>query len=55
MSARDDIFAGIRGALKRGMLPVAAEAQLAARVVAHRRNLVPARAKSLDQRARIDL
>jgi L-lactate dehydrogenase complex protein LldG len=55
MSARDDIFAGIRGALKRGMVPVATEAELTARVAAHRRNLVPARAKSLDRAGRVDL
>lgn len=55
MSARDDILAGIRGSLRRGMLPVATEAELMARVAAHRRNLVPARAKSLDPAARIDL
>src|SRR5260370_34000477 len=53
-SARDDILAGIRG-LGRG--PVAAEtaAELAERVAAHRRNLVPARAASLDHAGRIDL
>ncbi|MGH7062067.1 MAG: LutC/YkgG family protein, partial [Stellaceae bacterium] len=55
MTARDDIFAGIRGALKRGMLPVATEAELAARVAAHRRNLVPARAAALGPPARIEL
>jgi L-lactate dehydrogenase complex protein LldG len=53
--ARDDILAGIRRGLGRG--PVAAEtaAQLAERVAAHRRNLVPARAASLDHAGRIDL
>ena len=55
MSARDDIFAGIRHGLRRG--PVSAEtgAALAAQVAAHRRNLVPARAAALDPAARIDL
>jgi L-lactate dehydrogenase complex protein LldG len=54
-SARDDILAGIRRGLGRG--PVAAEtaAQLAERVAAHRRNLVPARAASLDHAGRVDL
>lgn len=55
MSARDEILGGIRRALRRGMLPVGTEAELTARVMAHRRNLVPARAKALDRKARIDL
>jgi L-lactate dehydrogenase complex protein LldG len=55
MSARDDILAGIRGALQRGTLPPETAATLDARVAAHRRNLVPARAKSLDPAARIEL
>jgi L-lactate dehydrogenase complex protein LldG len=54
-SARDDILAGIRRGLGRG--PVAAEtaAELVERVAAHRRNLVPARAASLDHAGRVDL
>jgi L-lactate dehydrogenase complex protein LldG len=54
-SARDDILSGIRRGLGRG--PVAAEtaAQLTARVAAHRRNLVPARAAGLDHAGRVDL
>jgi L-lactate dehydrogenase complex protein LldG len=55
MTARDDILGGIRRALRRGPLPAAARAELAERVAAHRRNLVPARAAALDRAARIDL
>jgi L-lactate dehydrogenase complex protein LldG len=55
MTARDDILGGIRRALRRGPLPEAVQAELAERVAAHRRNLVPARAAALDQGARIDL
>jgi L-lactate dehydrogenase complex protein LldG len=53
--ARGDILGRIRGALRRG--PVSAEraAQLAARLAAHPRGLVPERAKSLDRAARIGL
>jgi L-lactate dehydrogenase complex protein LldG len=54
-SARDDILSGIRRGLGRG--PVAGEtaAEVAERVAAHRRNLVPARAASLDHAGRVDL
>jgi L-lactate dehydrogenase complex protein LldG len=55
MTARDDILGGIRRALRHGPLPAAAQAELAERVVLHRRNLVPARAAALDHAARIDL
>ncbi len=55
MSARDDILGGIRRALKRGPLPDDVARGLGARVAAHRRNLVPARAAVLDQAGRIDL
>jgi len=55
MSARDDILGGIRRALRRGPLSADAGAALAARVAAHRRNLVPARAAALDPAARIAL
>ena len=55
MTARDDILGGIRRALRRGPLPASAAAELAERVAAHRRNLVPARAAALDRSARIDL
>ncbi|HEX3882799.1 MAG TPA: LUD domain-containing protein [Stellaceae bacterium] len=53
--ARDAILGSIRGGLGRGSLPSETQAELAARVAAHRRNLVPARAAALDRTARIDL
>ncbi|HVC54370.1 MAG TPA: lactate utilization protein [Stellaceae bacterium] len=53
--AREDILAGIRVALKRGPVPAETAAGLAARVAAHRRNLIPARAAALDPAARLDL
>ena len=53
--ARDQILAGIRRSLERGRLDAAREAELRARVAAHRRNLVPARATALDHRGRVDL
>lgn len=55
MTARDDILAGIRRGLKRGLLPAETEAALAERVAAHRRNLVPARAAALDRPGRVNL
>jgi L-lactate dehydrogenase complex protein LldG len=55
MTARDDILGGIRRALRRGPLPATAQTELAERVAAHRRNLVPARAAALDPAARLDL
>jgi L-lactate dehydrogenase complex protein LldG len=55
MTARDDILQGIRRALGRGVLPDGKTGELAERVAAHRRNLVPARAESLDPAARVDL
>jgi L-lactate dehydrogenase complex protein LldG len=55
MSARDDILAGIRRGLGREPLAGAAADDLAARVAAHRRNLIPARAESLDPAGRSDL
>jgi L-lactate dehydrogenase complex protein LldG len=55
MTARDDILGGIRRALRRGPLPAATQAELAERVTAHRRNLLPARAAALDPAARLDL
>jgi L-lactate dehydrogenase complex protein LldG len=54
-AAREQILAGIRGALRRGRLDAAAAAQLQERVAAHRRNLIPARAAALGEAARIDL
>ncbi len=53
--ARSDILAGIRRSLRRGRLDPVAEAELRARVAAHRRNLIPARARSLDHAGQIDL
>jgi|SRR6185437_8417184 len=53
--ARDAILGSIRGGLGRGALPAETQAELAERVAAHRRNLVPARAVSLDRAARVDL
>jgi L-lactate dehydrogenase complex protein LldG len=53
--ARADIFAAIRGSLKRGRLAPQTEAELRARVAAHRRNLVPARAAALDHPRQVDL
>src|SRR5215469_12382873 len=52
---REQILAAIQGSLKRGRLEAGREADLKARVTAHRRNLVPERANVLDHRARIDL
>ena len=53
--ARDGIIGGIRRALRRGPVPAETAAALDRRLKAHRRNLVPARATSLDPAARIDL
>lgn len=55
MSARDDILGGIRRGLGRGALPAAEAGALAARVAAHRRNLIPARATALAAPGRVDL
>ena len=55
MSARNDILAGIRRALRRGPVPADVASGLVERVAAHRRNLIPARAAALDRAARIDL
>jgi L-lactate dehydrogenase complex protein LldG len=54
-AARDDILGDIRRALRRGPLPADKTAELAGRVAAHRRNLVPARAAALDRAGRVDL
>lgn len=54
-TAREDILAGIRRALRRGPVPAEAAFGLADRVAAHHRNLIPARATVLDHAARIDL
>ncbi|HVC53270.1 MAG TPA: LUD domain-containing protein [Stellaceae bacterium] len=54
-AARDDILGRIRGSLGRGAVPAETAVSLAARVAAHRRNLVPARAAALAATARTDL
>ncbi|MFZ3238424.1 MAG: lactate utilization protein [Stellaceae bacterium] len=54
-AARDAILADIRRALKRGPLDPQHQSKLRARVAAHRRNLVPARATALDHAGRVDL
>jgi len=53
--ARDDILGGIRRALRRAPLLDCERAELAERVAAHRRNLVPARAAALSHKGRIEL
>jgi L-lactate dehydrogenase complex protein LldG len=56
MSAgREQILGGIRKALKRGALDGGKAAELRARLAAPTRNLIPARAASLEPAARIDL
>ncbi len=55
MSARDDILGRIRSGLGRSAVRDDAAAELAARVATHRRNLIPARAASLDPGGRVDL
>jgi L-lactate dehydrogenase complex protein LldG len=52
---RERILATIRNSLGRGRLDARGEAELRARVAAHRRNPVPARATALDERARVEL
>jgi L-lactate dehydrogenase complex protein LldG len=54
-AARDAILGGIRRALNRGPVSDEIARDLEARVAAHRRNLVPARAGSLDPAGRVDL
>ena len=53
--ARERILAAIRSSLGRGRLDPDTEADLRARIAAHRRNLVPVRATALDERARVEL
>jgi L-lactate dehydrogenase complex protein LldG len=55
MSVRDDILARVRSGLGRGALTGEAAAELATRVAEHRRNLIPARATSLNPAGRVDL
>jgi L-lactate dehydrogenase complex protein LldG len=52
---RDRILAGIRSSLRRGRLDSATEEKLRARLAAHRRNPVPARAVSLGHAEQVDL
>lgn len=54
-AARDRILGGIRSSLNRARPASDLQAGLHARVAAHRRNLVPARATALDDRQRVDL
>jgi L-lactate dehydrogenase complex protein LldG len=53
--ARDQIFGDIRARLGRGRLDAAANAAAEDRLAAHRRNLVPARAASLDHAGQVAL
>ncbi|HXE27158.1 MAG TPA: lactate utilization protein [Stellaceae bacterium] len=53
--ARDQIFGDIRARLGRGRLDPAANAAAEERLNAHRRNLVPARAASLDHAGQVAL
>ena len=53
--ARDAILANLRRSLRSGGVDRATEAQLEARVAAHRRNLIPARATALGDAARVEL
>lgn len=52
---RERILGNIRSSLNRGRLDANTETELRARVAAHRRNLIPARATALDHCQRIDL
>jgi L-lactate dehydrogenase complex protein LldG len=53
--ARERILAAVRSSLGRGRLDPDAEAELRARIAAHRRNLVPVRATAIDERERVEL
>jgi L-lactate dehydrogenase complex protein LldG len=55
MSGREDILGGVRHALKRGKLDAATTAALDANLAAPRRNLIPARATSLDHDGQVGL
>src|ERR1700736_4644686 len=54
-ASREQILAGVRRSLKRGRLDVARDTELRERVAAHNRNLVPARATTLEHQGRVDL
>jgi L-lactate dehydrogenase complex protein LldG len=53
--ARERILANIRDSLNSSRLDAGAKAELRARVAAHRRNLIPARASALSHRQQLDL
>ncbi len=53
--ARDQILGDLRAHLGRGRLDASAAAEAEARLAAHRRNLVPARAASLDHAGQVAL
>ena len=53
--AREQILATIRRSLNRSRLDPERETELRARVVTHRRNIVPGRATALERRGQIDL
>ncbi|HEY3917456.1 MAG TPA: LUD domain-containing protein [Stellaceae bacterium] len=53
--ARDQILGDLRAHLGRGRLDAAAAAEAEARLAAHRRNLVPARAAALDHAGQVAL
>jgi L-lactate dehydrogenase complex protein LldG len=55
MNARESVLGAIRRGLDRTDLAAEVDETLAARVAEHRRNLIPARAVSLDAPARVDL
>ncbi len=53
--AREQILGTLRRSLKRGRLDAGRRAELEARLAAHRRNLVPARAAALDHAGQVEL
>ena len=54
-AARERILAGVRSSLNRGRIGADLEAELRARIAAHRRNPTPARAAALDHQAQVGL
>jgi L-lactate dehydrogenase complex protein LldG len=53
--ARERILARVRKSLNRGRLETTTEAPLRTRIASHQRNLIPARAATLDHRQCVDL
>ena len=53
--SRDQVLNSIRRALKRGLLAPEAAAACETRLVTHRRNLIPARARTLPPRGQVEL